>query len=139
MNKQNMKYPDEMDVDFIIYDREERPDIINQLDFNDFSSYQCMTSQYSQGNCIIHGYTTSELKDGISLTSKIIKKKDTRKTKKTIDRNLKKLKIITQTHSKLERRKDYIKKQKIELDINMEDIIFSNKEPYIDLMDLDNN
>ena len=27
----NKKYPDELDIDFIVYNREERPDIINQL------------------------------------------------------------------------------------------------------------
>ena len=40
----NKKYPDKLDIDFIIYNREERLGIINQLYFADFSSYQCMTS-----------------------------------------------------------------------------------------------
>jgi hypothetical protein len=35
----NKKYPDKLDIDFIVYNREERPDIINQLHFADFSSY----------------------------------------------------------------------------------------------------
>jgi hypothetical protein len=138
MVKKREKYPDKLDVEFLIYNREERPDIINQLSFSDFSSYQCMTSKYGKGEQIIKGYATSNLKDGISLKSKIIKKKDIRQTKKTIEKNIKNIKVITQTHSKLEKRKDYIKKQNIELDIDMEDIIFSNKTVYIDLMDIDN-
>jgi hypothetical protein len=138
MNKKNMKYPNELDVNFIIYNREERPDIINQLDFPDFSSYQCMTSEYKEGKYNINGYTTSTLKDGISLKSKIIKKKDTRETRRTIDKNsTKKLKFITQTHNKLQKRKNYINKQKIELDTDMEDVVFGTKEVYIDLMDTD--
>jgi hypothetical protein len=140
MNKKNMKYPNELDINFIIYNREERPDIINQLHFSDFSSYQCMTSEYNEGEYNINGYTTSLLKDGISLKSKIIKKKDTRETRRTIDKNsIKKLKFITQTHNKLQKRKNYINKQKIELDMDMEDVIFGTKEVYIDLMDIDNN
>src|SRR5579871_2855951 len=136
----NKKYPDKLDIDFIIYNRKERPYIINQLYFADFSSYQCMTSQYTEGKHIINSYTISTLKDSISLQSKIIKKKDTRETKRTIDKkSTKKFKIITQIHSKLEKRKKYIKEQKIQLDINMEDIIFSDKDVYIDLIVIDNN
>ena len=113
-NYKNKKYPDELDIDFIVYNREERLDIINQLYFADFSSYQCMTSQYTEGKHIINSYTISTLKDSISLQSKIIKKKDSRETKRTIDKkSTKKFKIITQIHSKLEKRRKYIKKQKI--------------------------
>src|SRR5579871_1089540 len=106
----NKKYPDELDIDFIVYYREERPDIINQLYYADFSSYQYMTSQYIEGKHIINSYTISTLKDDISLQSKIIKKKDTRETKRIIDKkSTKKFKIIIQIHSKLEKRKKYIK------------------------------
>src|SRR5579871_5292187 len=97
----NKKYPDELDINFIVYNREERPDIINQLYFTDFSSYQYMTSQYKEGKHIINSYTISTLKNGISLQSKIINKKDTKETKRTIDKkSTKKFKIITQTYSK---------------------------------------
>src|SRR5579871_1790764 len=106
----NKKYSDELDINFIIYNREERPDIINQLYFTDFSSYQYMTSQYTDRKYIINGYTISILKNSISIQSKIIKKKDTREIKRTIDKkSTKKFKIITQTYSKLEKRKKYIK------------------------------
>jgi len=137
INNINNKYSNNLDVNFIIYNREQRPDIINQLNFPDFSSYQCLTSIYNNENYIINGYSTSELKDGICLKSKIIKKKDNRETKKTIEKNKKNIKIITQTHNKLEIRKEYIKKQNIDLDINMEDIIFGEKEVFIDLMNID--
>src|SRR5579871_6868501 len=87
----NKKYPDELDINFIVYNREEKSDIINQLYFADFSSYQYMTSQYIEGKHIINGYTTSTLKDGISLQSKIIKKKNKKKKiKKLLIKNLKK-------------------------------------------------
>src|SRR5579871_5112154 len=99
-----------------------------------------MTSQYIEEKYIINSYTISTLKDDISLQSKIIKKKDTKETRRTIDKkSTKKFKIIIQIHSKLEKRKKYIKKQKIQLDINITDIIFSDKNIYIDIMDIDNN
>src|SRR5579871_5225062 len=63
----NKKYPDELDIDFIVYNREKRLDIINQLHFADFSSYQYMTSQYIKGKHIVNLYTTSTLKNSISL------------------------------------------------------------------------
>src|SRR5579871_3184555 len=92
----NKKYPDKLDINFIVYNREERLDIINQLHFADFSSYQYMTSQYTEEKYIINSYTISTLKDGISLQSKIIKKKDIRETRRTIDKkSMKKFKIIT--------------------------------------------
>src|SRR5579871_6616808 len=101
----NKKYPDELDIDFIIYNREERPDIINQLYFTDFSSYQYITSQYIERKYIINSYTISTLKDGIFFQSKIIKKKDTKETRRIIDKkSIKKFKIIIQIHSKLEKR-----------------------------------
>jgi hypothetical protein len=99
-----------------------------------------MTSQYIEGKHIINSYTTSTLKDSISLQSKIIKKKDTRETRRTINKkSIKKFKIITQIHSKLEKKKQYIKKQKIQLDINMTDVIFSDKDVSVDIMDIDIN
>jgi LAS superfamily LD-carboxypeptidase LdcB len=99
-----------------------------------------MTSQYIKGEHIINGYTTSALKDGISLNSKIIKKKDTRETKRTTNKkSIKKSKIITQTHNKFEKRKKYIKDQKIKLNINIEHVIFNNQDIYIDLININNN
>ena len=67
MKTKNKKYPNNLDVNFSIYNREDRPEIINQLHFDDFSSYQCITSQYNQGQYTINGYMTSQEKDGISL------------------------------------------------------------------------
>jgi hypothetical protein len=79
-NKENMitrnkKYSLKLNSNFSIYNREDRPKYINQLSFSDFSSYQCITSQYNQGLYTIKGYMSSELKDGISLKTKITKKK----------------------------------------------------------------
>ena len=137
-NKENMKKQNnQLYTDFIVYSREDRPEIIKQLDFSDFSTYQCITSKYNQDQYSINGYMTSELKDGISLQSKVIQKKDTRETRRTINKPKKVLKIIAQTHNKLEKRKNYVNKQKIQIDTDMEDIIFGKKEVYIDLMDID--
>src|SRR5579871_5838678 len=84
----NKKYPDKLDIDFIIYNREERPDIINQLYFTDFSSYQCITRQYIEKKYIINSYNISTLKDGISHQLKIIKKKIQEKLEELLIKNL---------------------------------------------------
>ena len=48
--------------------------VINQLSFPDFSSYQCITSDYNNRKYSITIYMISELKDGITLKIKIKKK-----------------------------------------------------------------
>ena len=47
MKTKNKKYPNELCNEFLIYDREDRPEVINQLSFPDFSLYQCITSDYN--------------------------------------------------------------------------------------------
>jgi hypothetical protein len=153
--KSSTKHPDQLDIDFNIYRRLKRPKTIYQLDFTNFSQFQCFTSIYFKGEWNIIGYITSEQKDGNILKASINIKNDDRDTKHTLIKNIEEDPDISkQQLNKNKKRIAYFNKQGIkitidnntnnmnidtDMDMHMDmDIDIDNDDTiYVDAMDID--
>jgi len=55
---------------------------MTQLRLPRFSDYHCFTSTHQSGEWVVHGFITSERKDGTLLAGKVGSRPDNRKTKR---------------------------------------------------------